>query len=126
MSLLSFVSDLCNSLTVSVVQAEAAPAEQRVESQPKENAKEEEPEAEQEPEKKEEGKEEEEEEEADEPQDPAPAIIEGLFFFVCVLPGIAGQFEIEIRKRMKRIEFADLKLRVHQQKGMQAVQTPLR
>ncbi|KAL0633390.1 ubiquinol--cytochrome-c reductase subunit 6 [Maublancomyces gigas] len=78
MSLSSFISDLRNSLTVSAVQAEAAPAEQRVESQPEENAKGEELAAEQDPEKGEEKeeKEEEEEEEEDEPQDPAPAITE--------------------------------------------------
>lgn len=101
MSLSSFISDLRNSLTVSAVQAEAAPAEQRVESQPEENAKGEELAAEQDPEKgeEEEEKEKEEEEDDDEPQDPAPAIMEGLFSSSVFYPESRGSSRLRSKNK---------------------------
>lgn len=108
MSLSSLISDLCRSLTVSDVQAEATPAEERVESQSKEESKEEEPEAEQGPEKKdeeggeEEEKEKEEEDDDEEPQDPAPAIMKGSFPSYVFYPESRGN-----SKLFKQIGFTD-------------------
>lgn len=72
-----------------------------MESQPKENAKEEELTAEQDPEKIEEEEEKEEEEEGEEdeePQDPAPAIMEGLFSSSVFYPESRGSSRLRTSK----------------------------
>lgn len=72
-----------------------------MESQPEENAKGEELAAEQDPEKgeeKEEKEEEEEEEDDDEPQDPAPAITEGLFSSSVFYPESRGSSRLRTSK----------------------------